>query len=90
MIREDNRYGGLRVRLTSLPTEPPVALSHRFGDEDAKQLQWQAFVKRGPLTADTLPETVRLLHTLLWPATQVAASDSNATAQWQASERRWR
>jgi len=77
-------------RGTALPTEPPVALSHRFGDDDAKQLQWQAFVKKGRLTAGTLPETVRLLHTLLWPASQVAASNSDATAEWKAPERRWR
>ena len=77
-------------RSTPLPTEPPVALSHRFGDDDAKQRQWQAFVKKNHLTAGTLPETVRQLHTLLWPATQVAASGSNATAEWQAPERRWR
>lgn len=77
-------------RSTPLPTEPPVALSHRFGDDDAKQRQWQAFVNKGHLTAGTLPKTVRLLHTLLWPATQVAASGSNATAEWRAPERRWR
>ena len=77
-------------RGTPLPTELPVALSHGFGDDEAKQLQWRAFVRKSRLSAGTLPETVRLLHTLLWPATQVAASDSNATARWQASERRWR
>jgi len=77
-------------RGTPLPTQPPVALSHMFGDDDTKQLQWQAFVKKGHLTAGTLPETVRLIHTLLWPATQVAASGGNATAAWNAPERQWR
>ena len=37
-----------------------------------------------------LPATITLLHTLLWPPTQVAGSGSNATATWKASERQWR
>jgi hypothetical protein len=77
-------------RCTPLPTDPPVALRHTFSDDKAKRLQWQAFVKKGHLTAGTLPETVTLLHALLWPATQVAASGSNATAEWRAAKKRWR
>jgi len=77
-------------RGTALPNKPPVALTHSFAHDAAKQLQWQAFLNKGRLTASTLPETVTLLHTLLWPATQVAASGGNATAEWRAPERRWR
>jgi hypothetical protein len=76
-------------RDTALPTEPPMALTERFGSEIAKQRQWQAFLNKSRITAGSLPETVRLLHTLLWPATQVAASGSGATATWMASGRQW-
>lgn len=76
-------------RGTALPTEPPVALSHRFGDDETKQLQWQAFLNKGRLSANTLPETISLLHALLWPATQVAASGGNSTAAWTAPKKQW-
>jgi hypothetical protein len=76
-------------RGTALPTEPPMALTESFGNDDAKQRQWQAFINKGRIAAASLPETVSLLHTLLWPATQVAASGSGATAAWKASDRQW-
>ena len=75
-------------RGTALPAQPPVALTANFGADTAKQRQWSAFLKKGHLDASTLAETVDLLHALLWPATQVAASASDATASWQA-EQRW-
>ena len=76
-------------RGTALPTEPPVALTEGFGNDDAKQRQWQAFLNKGRITAGSLPETVGLLHAFLWPATQVAASGSGATAAWKASDKQW-
>jgi hypothetical protein len=36
-----------------------------------------------------LVETVDLLHTLLWPASEVAASASDANATWKAQLLRW-
>jgi Nucleotidyl transferase AbiEii toxin, Type IV TA system len=77
-------------RGTALPTELPVALTHRFGEDNAKQLQWQAFLNKGRLSAGTLPATVWLLQMLLWPATQVAVSGGNASATWKAPEKQWR
>ena len=79
-------------RATALPIRAPTALTRAFGDDDAKRRQWQAFLNKSHITvaARTLPETVTLLHALLWPATQVAGSGSNATAVWNASERQWR
>lgn len=76
-------------RSTALPEKPPVALTREFGEDDAKQRQWQAFLRKGHIEATTLAETVGLLHTLLWPASQVAASASDATASWQAGQQRW-
>ena len=64
-------------------TEPPVALTEGFGNDDAKQRrQWQAFINKGRITAASLPETVSLLHALLWPATQVAAPAAAAPPQY--------
>jgi hypothetical protein len=79
-------------RGTLLPLQLPMALTPAFGDDDAKSRQWQAFLNKSRIAgvAGSLPETVTLLRTLLWPATQVAASGSNATAGWKAMERRWR
>jgi hypothetical protein len=76
-------------RGTALPAQPPVALTRAFGDDDAKQRQWQAFLSKGRIDAGTPAETVDLLHTLLWPASQVAASASDANATWQAQGRTW-
>ena len=79
-------------RGTALPTRAPSALTRAFSDDDAKHRQWQAFLNKSHIAvaASTLAETITLLHTLLWPATQVAGSGSNATATWKASERQWR
>jgi hypothetical protein len=76
-------------RGTALPAQPPVALTPDFGADAAKQRQWHAFLSKGRLVAGSLAETVGLLHTLLWPATQVAAIASDATASWQARQLRW-
>ena len=76
-------------RVTTLPTHPPVALTGEFGGDDAKRRQWQAFLGKGRIDADTLAEIIELLHTLLWPATQVALSASDANAMWQARQLRW-
>jgi hypothetical protein len=76
-------------RSTALPTQVPLALTRSFGDNDAKQRQWQAFLRKSRITSGTLPETIDLLHELLWPASQVAARASDANASWNADERRW-
>nr|WP_315478798.1 nucleotidyl transferase AbiEii/AbiGii toxin family protein [uncultured Rhodoferax sp.] len=76
-------------RQTPLPTERPLALTAAFGADPAKQRQWQAFLNKNHITAAALPDTVALLDTLLWPATLVAASQSNATATWQPESARW-
>jgi len=77
-------------RGTGLPTRPPVALTPEFGEDDGKQRQWQAFLRKNRIAAGGLPETVSLLLTLLWPASQVAARNDGAAAVWKADERRWR
>ena len=77
-------------RSAPLPAQAPVALTAAFSEDSAKQRQWQAFLRKSRLPATDLPNTVALLNTLLWPVTQVAASDSGVTATWNARELQWR
>ena len=79
-------------RNTALPTQVPMALTQAFGDDAGKRRQWQAFLNKShtAVAAGSLPQTITLLHALLWPATQVAGSGSNATAAWKAPQRQWR
>jgi nucleotidyltransferase AbiEii toxin of type IV toxin-antitoxin system len=76
-------------RQTALPQEPPLALRSDFAADPGKQRQWSAFIARGRLAAADLRETVGLLYTLLWPATEVAASGSTATARWSPERSTW-
>ena len=76
-------------RTTPLPAQPPVALTREFSEDPAKQRQWQAFLNKSRIDAKSLPQTVGLLHTLLWPATQVAATGTAATAAWKPEQQRW-
>ena len=76
-------------RNTPLPGQPPVALTRDFSEDATKQLRWQAFLNKGRLPAATLTEAVTLLNTLLWPATEVAATRSAATAVWKPGLQRW-
>jgi len=76
-------------RQTALPTERPLALTKQFSEDAAKQLQWQAFLKKNRIEAATLGDTVSLLDLLLWPPTQVAAANSQATASWRSESLNW-
>jgi hypothetical protein len=76
-------------RQTALPTQQPLALTPQFSDDAAKQRQWQAFLNKNRIEAASLGDTVALLADLLWPPTQVAAADSQATATWQPEGLRW-
>ena len=76
-------------RQTALPTECPLALTKPFGQDVGKLRQWQAFLKKNRLAAASLGDTVALLHDLLWPPTQVAASSSPTTATWHPDALRW-
>ena len=78
-------------RGTALRIQAPVALNREFGGDAGKRRQWQAFLDKRRITvaAGTLPETLTLLHALLWPATRVAAGADDAAAAWSARDRRW-
>ena len=76
-------------RQTPLPTERPLALTRQFGEDTAKSRQWQAFLNKNRINAASLGDTVALLDQLLWPATEVAAANSQATATWRADALQW-
>jgi hypothetical protein len=76
-------------RQTTLPTERPLALTHKFSDDPAKLRQWQAFLSKNRISAGTLADTISLLDLMLWPPTQVAAANSQATATWHPESGRW-
>ena len=76
-------------RQTALPTERPLALSRAFSEDTAKLRQWQAFLNKNRIQAESLGDTVALLADLLWPPTQVAAAGSAATATWRPEALRW-
>lgn len=76
-------------RQTALPTERPLALSRAFSEDTAKLLQWQAFLNKNRLVQSSLSGTVALLDALLWPPTQVASANSQATATWRPESLCW-
>lgn len=76
-------------RQTALPTERPLALNRQFSEDAAKLRQWQAFLNKNRIAAASLGDTVALLDDLLWPPTQVAAANSQATAIWRPETLRW-
>ena len=76
-------------RQTPLPTERPLALTSEFSEDPAKLRQWQAFLNKNRITASSLADTVSLLSLLLWPPTEVAAANSQATTTWHPASERW-
>jgi hypothetical protein len=76
-------------RKTVLPTQRPLALTKQFGEDTAKVRQWQAFLNKNRITAASLAETVSLLDLLLWPPTEMAATQSGSTATWMPEQRKW-
>lgn len=65
-------------RNTELPLEKPVALTNEFYEDQSKQQQWKAFLKK--LHDDDCPEDlweiIIYLEQFLWPLSQRLTSDS--------------
>jgi len=76
-------------RQTAIPHEPPLALRSAFAAEPARQQQWLAFLARSRLADLNFGDTVGVLYTFLWPATQVAAAGSTANARWVPEQLKW-
>ena len=69
-------------RGTVVPQTPPAALTIEFSAESIKVKQWQAFLSKAKLKADSLPDVIAVLNTLLWPPTQAAAAGHAFTLRW--------
>ncbi|MDD4941965.1 MAG: nucleotidyl transferase AbiEii/AbiGii toxin family protein [Rhodoferax sp.] len=76
-------------RNTALPTERPLALTRQFGEDAAKVRQWQAFLKKNRINADTWVNTVSLLYLLLWPPTVSVSEQSGSTVTWMPEPGKW-
>ncbi|MFG6447501.1 nucleotidyl transferase AbiEii/AbiGii toxin family protein [Roseateles sp. BYS180W] len=76
-------------RQTALPTERPLALTQQFSEDPAKLKQWQAFLNKNRIEALSLEDTIALLNALLWPPTQVAVANTQATATWRPETLSW-
>jgi hypothetical protein len=79
----------LARRATPLPSQRPHALTRQFSEDATKSRQWQAFLNKNRITADTLSQTISLLDLLLWPPTLGASSKSMAIATWRPQLGAW-
>lgn len=60
-------------RQTPVPTTLPVGLSDNFAADDAKRMQWQAFIRRSKLAdADELAAIIMKIRAFLWPIIELA------------------
>ena len=78
-------------RGTTVPMEPPIALTADFFGNPSKQSQWLAFVRRGRLIqkTPTLEEVVLTIREFLWPVVQ-SIIDGRAFKQHWEKLGRWR
>ena len=74
-------------RGTSLPAGPPLALTETFADDERKQRQWDAFMRRGRLQAAeerSLEEIVRAIRPFLMRPTEAADEGRSFEQVWLA------
>jgi predicted nucleotidyltransferase component of viral defense system len=71
-------------RRTPIPTSIPLALTNEFADDETKQRQWLAFVRKGKLTSErlVLPETISLLQNFLMPPTTAIVEQVEFNLFW--------
>ena len=70
-------------RRTSLPTQPPLALTSAFGEDAAKQMQWKAFRRR--LADPAIPDlgvVIGFLAGFLQPLLDAVSRRQSFTAMW--------
>jgi predicted nucleotidyltransferase component of viral defense system len=77
-------------RRTSIPTGIPLALTSEFANDETKQRQWLAFVRKGKLAHDNLvlPQTISLLQDFLMPPTMAIVKQVKFNLLWS-SELGW-
>jgi hypothetical protein len=74
-------------RKTAIPKQPPVALTAEFGGNQAKQKDWQAFLKRHKWEGQGvgLEQVVAFLHGFLWPPARALHPGESFEQVWPAS-----
>ena len=74
-------------RQTTLQKQTPSGLSSTFYSDKQKNLQWNAFLRKGMLfstsTPPSLEEVCELLETFLMPPTQALENNQSFTGEWQ-------
>ena len=74
-------------RQTTLQKQTPSGLSSTFYSDKQKNLQWNAFLRKGMLLSTSSPpsleEVCELLETFLMPPTQALENNQPFTGQWQ-------
>jgi hypothetical protein len=72
-------------RATIIPSSTPIGLSAEFAGDDAKNVQWSAFLKRQPLAggAPSLADAVRFIAGFLRPALDAAHEPRTFADYWQ-------
>ncbi len=78
-------------RGTELPLTAPLALTPEFYQEQTKQSQWNAFLKRSQLTeqAAALDEVAALLQDFLMPPALALSKDESFEMRWSYSAAIW-
>lgn len=70
-------------RQTPLPQTPPLALTPEFADDQQKQVQWKAFLRKTRLSSDLdLHVITQALGEFLLPPMEAAAGEKNFDAHW--------
>jgi predicted nucleotidyltransferase component of viral defense system len=77
-------------RRTPIPISIPLALSSEFANDETKQRQWLAFVRKGKLSDDNLvlPQIVSLLQDFLMPPTTAIVQQVKFNLFWS-PEQSW-
>jgi Nucleotidyl transferase AbiEii toxin, Type IV TA system len=72
-------------RKTELPNNPPMALTQEFYNDPVKQVQWNAFLRKGRMKIQErdLAKVVSQLYLFLMPPTLALANKKEFKAKWQ-------
>jgi predicted nucleotidyltransferase component of viral defense system len=78
-------------RRTPIPTDTPLALTSEFADDETKQRQWVAFVRKGKLNDDrlVLSQIRSILYDFLMPPTIAIGAGIRFDCVWS-SDLGWR
>src|SRR5205823_1652460 len=79
-------------RQTPLPTEPPLALRSDFYEDQTKQTQWQAFIKRTRLQTEekVFADIITLLQNFLMPPTLATSEKQSFNNMYWPPSGPWR